>query len=69
MLIKEVKKATIYEPIKYEYHDKTHILTFYFNHTLSRGNYTLDIKFESISNNDTEVFYKTSYINEKGNKG
>ncbi|XP_070162611.1 aminopeptidase N-like [Polyergus mexicanus] len=67
-LIKEVDKATI-KPIKYEYHNKTHILTLYFNHILSRGNYILDIKFETISNNDTEVFYKTSYINEKGDKG
>lgn len=69
MLIKEVDKTTVYEPIKYEYHDKTHILTFHFNRILSRENYILDIKFESISNNNTEVFYKTSYINEKEDRG
>ncbi|KAL6429126.1 hypothetical protein ACFW04_008124 [Cataglyphis niger] len=67
MLIKKVNTTTVYVPIKYEYHDKTDILTFHFDCILSRENYILDIKFESISNNDT-VFYKTSYINEKEDK-
>ncbi|XP_050456426.1 aminopeptidase N-like isoform X2 [Cataglyphis hispanica] len=68
MLIKKINTKTVYIPIKYEYHDKTNILTFYFDCILSRENYILDIKFESISNNE-EVFYKTSYINEKEDKG
>ncbi|XP_029155580.1 aminopeptidase N-like [Nylanderia fulva] len=52
----------VYKPLKYKYCNKTEIMTLYFESTLSRGNYTLDINF----NNDLmmDAFYFSTDIKE-----
>ncbi|XP_029155582.1 aminopeptidase N-like [Nylanderia fulva] len=65
-LMKE-NDMNVYKPLKYKYCNKMEIMTFYFESTLSTGNYTLAINF----NNDLkkDVTYLSSYINEGGKNG
>ncbi|XP_071569032.1 aminopeptidase N-like [Temnothorax nylanderi] len=57
-----------YAPTAHNYDNETEILTLHFDDELSLGIYSLNIQFVGILNNDLQGFFRTSYINENGDK-
>ncbi|KAL0111108.1 hypothetical protein PUN28_012806 [Cardiocondyla obscurior] len=60
--------TVIYTPIAHNYDNETEILTLPFDDELSIGIYNLTIQYVGILNNDLYGFFRTSYVNENGNK-
>jgi len=58
----------IYAPTAHNYDNKTEILTLHFDDELLFGIYNLYIQFVGILNDKLHGFFRTSYINEKGEK-
>lgn len=56
-----------YVPKSDTYHYESHILVFHFSEEISSGYYTLKMQFDN-SLSDGESFFKTSIINDKGDK-
>lgn len=58
----------VYMPATYNYDNITQILVLNFDNELSPGNYTLKMRYVGILNDDLQGFFRTSYVNEEGNK-
>lgn len=58
----------IYAPTAHNYDNETEILTLHFDDELPLGIYSLNIQFVGILNDDLHGFFRTSYINENGDK-
>jgi len=58
----------IYAPTAHNYDNETEILTLHFDDELPLGIYSLNIQFVGILNDDLSGFFRTSYINENGDK-
>lgn len=58
----------VHTPIAHNYDNETEILTLHFNEELSPGMYSLNIQYVGILNTDLHGFFRTSYVNENGEK-
>lgn len=58
----------IYTPTAHNYDNETEILTLHFDDELSLGIYSLNIQFVGILNEELHGFFRTSYVNENGDK-
>lgn len=56
----------VYIPTAHNYDNETQILTLHFDNELSSGAYILNMQFVGILNDELHGFFRTSYINEKG---
>ncbi|XP_011865488.1 PREDICTED: uncharacterized protein LOC105560735 [Vollenhovia emeryi] len=57
-----------YAPTAHNYNNETQILTFHFDDELPLGIYSLYVQFVGILNDELHGFFRTSYINENGDK-
>lgn len=66
ILIESNDKRTEHIPYSILYHEQMESVSLYFEEELLPGNYTLNIDFVGLIDNNIGGFFKTSYINEKG---
>lgn len=65
-LIEDNSERTEHIAYSFSYNERMENVALYFGHDLLPGNYTLNIDFMGIIDNNVGGFFKTSYKNEKG---
>lgn len=55
-------------PRSMAYNDKSHILELYFDEIIPSGNYSINMTYTILVNDDNKNIFKYSYINNTGNK-